>query len=138
MSESAVSERRSEKRGRPPVFAPEWRAMMRLQYPEVRTERGLTNRLYAIRALRVLVSAHQTGVSWEWICNPPEADAGRQALPFTILNELGRFETRFVVEAAEELSRVEPRPSPTEAAGRLRQWRRVLEGDARARRRVSR
>jgi hypothetical protein len=123
MSDQALSERRSEKRGRPPVFTPEWRAMMRHQYPEVRTERGLTNRLYAIQALSLLIAAHQAGVSWEWICNPPEVDAGRQALPFSLLNELGRFDARLIVQVAEELSAVRPRPSPTEAARLLRDAR---------------
>jgi hypothetical protein len=78
-------------RGRPRVFSSEQEALFRNLFPEIRTRRGLQNRMYACRAISVLKQAAGADVfgRFGWLLGPSFEAA---KMRFTLLAELGRLD----------------------------------------------
>jgi hypothetical protein len=106
-------------RGRPRAFSKEGEAQIRNLFPEIKTTRGLQNRLYAMGALNAL-KAHAGAAMYErftWLLGP---SFERAKFRFTVLTELGRLDNPAdVVTFAETLCR-KPLP-PRTAVALLRQ-----------------
>jgi hypothetical protein len=78
-------------RGRPRAFSPEEETAFRNMFPEIRTRRGLQNRMYACRAISVLkqVAGDEVFNRFGWLLGP-SFDAAK--MRFTLLTELGRLD----------------------------------------------
>jgi hypothetical protein len=111
-----VSEKR--KRGRPKRFDLDVMRVNRALYPEIKTGRGLQNKLYLGHAMQVLGRGERKAYRWLlWHCQE-----GAEPFRSTLLCELGRFnDDRSLRKAARWLCEFKP----TAAAGVriLRQWR---------------
>ena len=75
------------KRGRPREYSKEALSALQAIYPDVRTERGLQNKAYELRAFGLLTERGQEIDNLSFLM-----DDAKQTLKSTILVELGRFE----------------------------------------------
>jgi hypothetical protein len=78
-------------RGRPRAFPAEQEALFRNLFPEIRTRRGLQNRMYACRAISVLEQSAggEAGKRYGWLTGASDQDP---KLRFAVLTELGRID----------------------------------------------
>lgn len=83
----AASEKK-KKRGRPPVFSPEYRAAMGELFYEVRTHRGMSEIMYRQRAYGFLID----DARFSWLADRRKIEEkGRRGMKSSILAALGRI-----------------------------------------------
>jgi hypothetical protein len=114
---NGISEAASEKRkrGRPAAFDPDGMRMFRRLYPEIKTKRGLQDKVCQVRAIRLLGKGADPSFFWLFC---PKTNTVRAS----ILAELGRIED-------DEALRVfatqvcESKPKTKDASAIIRRWR---------------
>jgi hypothetical protein len=127
MSEAAISETVSKKRGRPEVFGAEGMSMVRMLYPELRSKRQQVAKGYELLAVGSLRRDNETVDGVDRIFNT--ADNTYRA---TVLEQLGRFkietdcDDELIIEIARLLNTLfadDPMMTTREAVTRLRRAR---------------
>jgi|TARA_B100001964_G_C14051899_1_gene517404 hypothetical protein len=121
MSDDGISEAVSEKRkrGRPPTFTPEYRALMKAFFPDVQTRRGMTNVLYQQQALGLL----RDDARFKWLVDKDKMIAGEpNAWKPSILAELGRISDEETLKVV-ALRVCEVKPKTKDAIAEIRRFR---------------
>jgi hypothetical protein len=121
MSDAAVSERISRKRGRPRVLVEHAEAAYRQLFPEVRSRRSLQNRAYSSHALAVLAGVPEHRQRFRWLVG-----SDGNTLRMGALVELGRYrDEQSILNLADAMCRAaaERRLTTSEAAALVRSGR---------------
>jgi hypothetical protein len=112
------------RRGRPPVFSDQLIEFYTGLFPEIRTRRGIVDLAYGMQALGVLTDDPHPE-RFHWLCDKAAMAAGEPgASRPSLLTELGRFNhDDLIIDYAEQLCALDPKPTTKQAIAMLRQCR---------------